>query len=336
MLFSEFLKQLKSCPLKTLPSLYIFIGPAKQVLELKEKGLQMLATTLTPLEANSLEITKLSGVLNPGRPPLLTGLTGTVAPGDTIKRFDVMNFNEPEFWTELYAVPFFNKTRLVFLNIAERMDFIGRIDKQLKEYLSGESFFTRLIIFIDKWAGVSADLSRIVSRKAWIIECQPISDEDLPRWIAGQLSIANKKISLSGARLLAEKTGNDLSKIDAVLEKLVLFHKDSQTISDESISKFVDTERNFDIRELTNAIIRRQPDSALKIADQLLQKGEPVNKILGFLRTGLAYDAKYQNNNALLLSRYNKLLSADLAIKTGRLPEDLALQMLIVRLARPR
>ena len=91
---------------------------------------------------------------------------------------------------------------------------------------------------------------------------------------------------------------------------------------------------HFDIKELTNAIIRRQLDRALKIANQLLQKGEPVNKILGFLRRGLAYDAKYQNNNALLLSRYNKLLSADLSIKTGKLTEELALQMLIVRLAR--
>ena len=289
-----------------MPSLYIFTGPAQQVLELKEKGLQMLAAMVT----------------------------GAVADGDTMKRFDAMNFNEPEFWTELYAVPFFNKTHLVVLNISERMDFIGKIDKQLKEYLSGESLFTRLIIFIDKWAGVSADLNRIVSEKAWIIECRPISDEDLPRWIAGRLSISNKNISLACARLLAEKTGNDLSKIDAVLEKLVLFHKDSQTISEESIYDFVDTERDFDIRELTNAIIHRQTDSALKIANQLIQKGEPVNKILGFLRTGLAYDAKYQNNNALLLSRYNKLLSADLAIKTGRLPEDMALQMLIVRLAR--
>jgi len=306
MLLSEFIKQVKSQQAQTLPTLYIFTGPAKQVLELKEKGLQMLAATLT----------------------------GAVADGDIIKRFDVMSFNEPEFWTELYAVPFFKKKRLVVLNIAERMDFIGKIDKQLKEYLSGESFFTRLIIFIDKWSGVSADFSRVVSQKAWIIECQPIPDEELPGWIAGQLSIDSKKISLAGARLLAEKTGNDLAKIDAVLEKLVLFHKDLPTISDESIHNFVDTERDFDIKALTNAIIRRQPDSALKIAGQLLQKGEPVNKILGFLRTGLAYDAKYQNNNVLLLSRYNKLLSADLAIKTGKLTEELALQMLIVRLAR--
>ena len=306
MLFSEFIKQLKSCSLQALPSIYIFTGPAKQVLELKEKGLQMLAATLT----------------------------GAAGDGDIIKRFDVTNFNESEFWTELYAVPFLNKTRLVVLNISERMDFIGKIDAQLKDYLAGKSLFTRLIIFIDKWEGLSVDLSRAASKKAWIIEYRPITDEDLPRWISGQLSIARKNISISGARLLAEKTGNDLARIDAVLEKLVLFHKDSQTISDDSILNFVDTDRDFDIKELTNAIIRRQLDRALKIANQLLQKGEPVNKIFGFLRTGLAYDAKYQNNNALLLSRYNKLLSADLSIKTGKLTEELALQMLIVRLAR--
>lgn len=304
MLFSEFIKQVKSTQVKEMPPLYIFTGPAQQVLELKEKGLQILIQALAVTE--------------------------------TVRRFDMTNFNEPEFWTELYAVPFFNKTRLVVLNIAERMDFINQIDQQLKEYLAGQTFFTRLIIFIDKWAGGPVELNKVISKKAWIIESQPISDQDMPRWIAGRLSISHKNISPAGARLLAEKTGNDLAKIDAALGKLVLFHKDSTTISDESISDFVDTERDFDIRELTNAIIRRQPDSALKIADQLLQKGEPVNKILGFLRTGLAYDAKYQNNNALLLSRYNKLLSADLAIKTGKLTEELALEMLIVRLARPR
>ena len=306
MLFSEFIKQLKSCSIQALPSIYIFTGPAQQVLELKENGLQILAGTLT----------------------------GAAAGSDTIKRFDSHSFNESEFWTELYAVPFLNKTRLVVLNVAERMDFIGKIDKQLMEYMTGKSLFTRLVIFIDTRSGVSAELNMAVSKKSWIIEYRTILDEDLPRWIGARLSAFNKSISLPAARLLAEKTGSDLARIDAVIDKLVLFHKGSQAISDDSVSDFVDMDRDFDIKELTDAIIRRQPGSALKIAKQLLQKGEPVNKIFGFLRTGLAYDAKYQNNNALLLSRYNKLLSADLSIKTGKLTEELALQMLIVRLAR--
>lgn len=305
MLFSEFLKQIKSQQPQALPPLYIFTGPANQILELKEKGLKILSHVLTGVEE-----------------------------GGAIRRFDAANFNEPEFWTELYAVPFLNKSRLALLNVADKVDFINKMEKPLSDYLSGRTFFTRLVIFSDRLEGIAAPLSRIISKNGWVIECEPVSEERLPGWIAAQLNIHDKKISLSDARLLAEKAGNDLARIDAALEKLVLFHKDARTISTESIHDFVDTEKDFDIRELSSAIISRRPDMALKIANQLLQKGEPVNKILGFLRTGLAYDARYRNDKALLLSRYNKLLSADLAIKTGRLPEDLALQTLVVRLSK--
>jgi len=302
MLFSEFLKQVKSQQPQTLPCLYIFTGPAKQVSELKEKGLQILIQAM--------------------------------AVNETVRRFDTVNFNQPEFWTELYAVPFLNKSRLVLLNVADKIDFINRMEKPLSDYLSGKTFFTRLVIFADKLEGLTASFSRLLNKKGWVIQCEPISEEKLPGWIAAQLNIYDKKISLSDARLLAEKTGNDLSVIDAALKKLVLFHKDVQTISTESIYNFVDTEKDFDINELSDAIINRQPDMALKVANQLLRKGESVNRILGFLRGAFAYNARYQKNNALLLSRYNKLLAADLAIKTGRLPEDLALQTLIVKLSR--
>ncbi|MBI5778677.1 MAG: DNA polymerase III subunit delta [Planctomycetes bacterium] len=316
MLFAEFLKQIKSCSAEpqrspdyfgaqTVPPLYIFTGPAKQVAELKEKGLGILSRLLTGVEV-----------------------------GESVRRFDTANFNEPEFWTELYAVPFLNKSRLVLLSAADKTDFINKMEKPLSDYLSGQTFFTRLVIFADKCAGFSAPFSRLLDKKGWIIECEPIREENLPGWIASQLNIYNKKISLSAAGLLAEKTGNDLARIDAVLKKLVLFHKDDGIISAESIRDFVDTEKDFDIKELSNAIINRQPDLALKVANQLLRKGESVNRILGFLRGAFAYNARYRNNNALLLSRYNKLLAADLAIKTGRLPEDLALQTLVVKLSR--
>ncbi|MEW6026249.1 MAG: DNA polymerase III subunit delta [Planctomycetota bacterium] len=333
MLFSEFLKQIKSCPAKDMPPLYIFTGPAKQVSELKEKGLRILSHRLTGLEltdhvrserlkdnqTTGSSESRASNVSNGAEPP---------------RRFDMANFSEPEFWTELYAVPFLNQPRLALLNIADKNDFINKMEKPLSDYLAGRTFFTRLAIFVDKLESVAASLIRLLNTKGWVIECEPVSEERLPGWIASQLGVYGKKISPSAARLLVEKSGGDLARIDETLKKLVLFHRNESVISDESIRDFVDTERDFDINELTNAIVSRQTALALKIADRLLQKGEPVNKILGFLRTGLAYDARRRNDKTLLLSRYNKLLVADMAIKTGRLPEELALQTLVVKLIR--
>jgi DNA polymerase III delta subunit len=325
MLFSEFIKQLNLHPPQELPSLYIFTGPGKLVSELKEKGLKILTSILVKDKRSS----------DPSDSEPSGRTCKSNADHIEIKRFDITNFNEAEFWNDVYAVPFLNKPRLVILNIGNKTDFIGKIDESLKEYISTKSFFTKLVIFVDKWENYSESLGRLANKKVWIIDYQPISQNDLPKWISAELKLYGKEISFRDAVFIAERTGNNLSEIDAVIQKLVLFHKDSRNISNESVCNFVDVERDYDIKELGEALVNKQTDRALIIVNQLLRKGESVNKIIGYLRWFFSNNYRYQNNQRLLSYYYEKLLEYDLAIKTGLLPDDLALQMLAIKLSRP-
>lgn len=321
MLFAEFIKQLNSYSFQELPSLYIFNGPSKLVAELKEKGIKLLTAIFLKDKSDKCNTTQ-------------SGAGGRfVSGGMEIKRFDITHFNEADFWNEVYAVPFLNKPRLVILNIGNKTEFITTINESLKEYILTKSFFTRLVIFTDRWENYSESLGMLIKKKAWVVDYQPISKNDLPRWISNELKLYGKEISIRDASFITEKVGNNLSEIDAIIQKIVLFHKDSRNISTEAVCNFVDLERDYDIKELGDAIANKQADKALAIANQLLRKGESVNKIIGYLKWFFCNNYRYQNNRRLLSYCYEKLLESDLAIKTGLLPDDLALQILAIKLS---
>jgi DNA polymerase III delta subunit len=307
---AEFIRKLGSANPQELPSIYIFVGPNKFTFALKEQGLKYLGATILQ-DKKVLDADSISDYIE-------------------IKRFGTHDYKESDFWNEVYAVPFLNKPRLVILNLGEKTDFINKISQSLEEYLSKRSFFTKVVILADKWEGYSLFLGKLVRQKAWVIEYLVPSERRLPDWVISELARYNKKIGQRDARLLTEKTGNNLSELSSNIHKLVLLHKGSQYITADSVRNFIDIQRNYDIKELAESIVNKQPAQSLVIANQLLRKGESVNKIIGYLRSFLRQDYRFQDDKDVIA----KLLKTDLSIKTSLLSEDLALQLLVIKLSQ--
>ena len=86
---------------------------------------------------------------------------------------------------------------------------------------------------------------------------------------------------------------------------------------------------NPDTFVLNRQIELRKTDSALRLLNQLLNQGEPAERILG----GLRYAWEKQNIQSPVAKRKLKLLlGCDLEIKTGRLKPAFALEKLVVSL----
>jgi len=314
MYLKEFRKQISTKPLQELPALYIFSGPHKQVSDFKEKAIQEFA----------------SYIANDNKKPSHYAKE----PAISIKRFQLADFREAEFWDEVYAVPFLNIPKLVILNLAERINFLEQISGPLKEFISGKSFFTKLLFLVDYFGDCPVSLKGVIEKKSYVVDFPQISEENLPEWIVNEFNHHGKKISRTDARALVQRVGDNINEIDAVIQKLLLYHKDNVEITSEAINNFVDSERDYDIKELSESILRRQPDKALVITNQLLRKGEPVPKILGYLRWFFNYKAQYQKDTKLLSNRLGQILESDLAVKTGLLDEEMALQVLVIKLCR--
>ncbi|MDD5291678.1 MAG: hypothetical protein PHY46_00635 [Candidatus Omnitrophica bacterium] len=109
---------------------------------------------------------------------------------------------------------------------------------------------------------------------------------------------------------------------DAFIKELAPFVKKVEVGRSEKI----------DVFDLTRAIINRRTTDALRILNKLLQNREKPQSILGALFWQWE-NAKDKLNFEKFRTGLKLLLDTDLRIKTGRLDEDLALELVVIRLS---
>ncbi|MFA5795201.1 MAG: DNA polymerase III subunit delta [Candidatus Brocadiia bacterium] len=291
MLFKDFVSRLASA--KSLMPLYLLSGEEDF---LKEQGLKLIRECL----------------------------------GSDMKRFSSRDFKEAAFWDEIYMVPFDGKKRIIALDI-KNIQLFGSLSENLDKFLSEKKTFAVLAILAPALTGKGAEgkITKLAEKHGWLVECSPIPEYDLPRWIAAEFKRLGKNISRENAKLIIDGTGNNLSKISALVEKLSLASGNKPEIPLEIIQNLVDKDADYDIKQLALAIVNRNAGKAVEILDKMLSEGEAWPRILGYLRSFFSREPGYNT----LRERYAKLLETDLAIKTGRMSEELALKTMVIKLA---
>lgn len=230
------------------------------------------------------------------------------------------NYTSANLLNELCALPFFRKKKLVVLELSGDPEFREEVKDTLDTYLKQPSDYVILII--------KTNTTLNLPEKAVLhIECLPIPDYELPKWIISQASGYGKAMARSTAKLISEYTGNNLNLIDDTLKKIILFAGNRATIEENDIQGLVDSGIEGDINKLVSHIKNGQTESALIELDRLLAIGGSSERIIGFL--GWHYKTNPGKNQK---DKIAKLVQTDKAIKTSVLPDGLALKTLIVQL----
>jgi DNA polymerase III subunit delta len=186
----------------------------------------------------------------------------------------------------------------------------------------------------------------------------------LSQWIQTRVNQRGGSISRQGVTLLMDCIGGDLFTLSNEINKLVAFTAGRQ-IEDKDIRMVVSASQETDIFGLIDAILDRKAGPAERILQNLLQNGTAPLQILALLarqlqnlvqvkelrglkrpsaeiqtRTGIfssfvlekvtARAERYSMDR--LKEMYRSLLATDLALKTGRLDGDLALNILAAEL----
>lgn len=242
--------------------------------------------------------------------------------------------------------------------------------KDLIAYLPVLPPTTRLIFVESKTLQTSHPVLRLVAKEGKAIGAysklftRP-KEGDLPGWILRRTKTKAGAISSEAAVMLAELGGNDLRLLDQEIDKLVLY-VDGRQITTEDVQALVSHAREMSIFDLVDCVGRRQTDRALRLLHQLLDDGAAPLYLLTMLARqvriliqvkelraqGLGpreiagrlklhpYVAEKgcaQAQNfamAQLEAAYQQLVQTDWRLKTGQMPENLALDVLIVGLTR--
>jgi len=239
--------------------------------------------------------------------------------------------------------------------------------QELAAYLTRLPETTRLIFVETKTLAKNNPILKhaAADKHAHVKEFSAPSEKALPKWIQDRVQTKGGAMDAEAVNELAAYVGNDLRLLDNEIEKL-LTYRANQPIRVEDVRALVASISESNIFDLVDAIGRRETTAALKLLhDQLTHNAAPIYLLSMIARQfrlllqlrDLGARGKTADQAAAQLKMhpfvakktwaqslnftlpqleaiYQKLLDADIAIKTGRDEPVLALDLLVVELTR--
>jgi DNA polymerase-3 subunit delta len=226
---------------------------------------------------------------------------------------------------------------------------------------------TTHLVFVESKALPKRDpvLAQAQKLKADIRRFNVPGSRDLPGWISARAQKREGRIEPSAAALLARNIGPKLRILDQEIQKLLLYVGPDRPIASDDVRIMVPYVQSADvIFNLVDAIGQRNPRNAALYLHRLLDVGEAPLPIFGMIvrQFRLLIQVRWLMDRQLseqeivarlklhpyvgkkvrtqayrftleqLRTAYPILAQADLAIKTGRLSPEAALDLLLVEL----
>ena len=261
-------------------------------------------------------------------------------------------------------MPFFSEKRLILM---ENTGLFKGGGEELSEYLKSPAQ-TVYFLFVETEVDKRSKLYKTVSAKGCAVEFGIQDENTLKRWVLGMVKRENKKISEPALNFLLEMTGTDMENIQKEMEKLFCYCMDQDAITERDIVQICTKRISSHIFDMINAIADRKQKKALELYYELLALKEPPMRIL-FLITrqfnlllqvkelaGKGYQGRAIGEKVGLpgfvagkyvtqASRFQKeelretveaCVEAEEAIKTGRLNDNMSVELLIVKYSSNR
>ncbi len=243
--------------------------------------------------------------------------------------------------------------------------------EQLLAYLPAAPESTDLVLVESKVVGKRDAVHKLLiemarEKKAEIAVCEAPPQQELAGWVTRRVQQKGATIERAAAHELATFVGRNLRLLDNELEKLISYRAGEGPIRREDVRLLVPYAQEANIFDMVDAIGRREGAVAVRLLRELLRDGAAplyllamivrqfriliqvadqigqgldkfaIAKAIGLhpFPTGKAMQQVRQWRLSELEAVYDRLLETDLAIKTGKLPDDLALDLLVVELSQ--
>ena len=153
--------------------------------------------------------------------------------------------------SEAKQFPFGSTYRVVIIKEAQDIKKI----ENLEIYLDNPLPSTILVVCykykkIDKRKSFGKNLSK----KSILFDSKKLYENQIPSWIKTEVKEQGFSIDDKSANILTQYLGNDLSKINNELSKLVLHLKTGEQITPEIIENNIGISKDFNVFELQNAL----------------------------------------------------------------------------------
>lgn len=258
------------------------------------------------------------------------------------------------------TMPFFGEKRLIMIEDSGLFKSGG--GETLVEYLPHMPD-TTCIVFVESEVDKRNRLYKKVKDLGYAAEMTRQNASQLAAWAGRILAKEGKKITGHTMELFLSKTGDDMENIQMELEKLISYTMGREVVTDEDVEEICTVRVTNKIFDMVAAIVGRKTKAAMDLYEDLLTLKEPPMRILfliarqfnqilqvkelmgqGMDRSSIASKLKMQPfvvgkvmpqarnfSREQILSYVNLCVDAEESVKTGRLNERLAVELLIAK-----
>lgn len=284
-----------------------------------------------------------------------------VEPDDTMNfsAYEGKDINPKELIDLSETLPFFKEKRMI---LVENSGFFKNSCDDLAEYMSQVPEST-CFVFVEEEVDKRSKLFKAATRAGSAVEFETPKEDMLVRWILGRIQREGKKITQSVMQLFLSKTGSDMENIDKELEKLICYTLDKTEIAAADVEAICTGQTENKIFEMIDAISAKNQKKALDLYYDLLALKEAPMRILFLIArqfqnllliksmsakgypavsiaktAGMPSFAVQKNLRQAGAFKINQLKEAiedcgqaEEDVKTGRMADQLAVELLIVK-----
>lgn len=291
-------------------------------------------------------------------------LESLIAPSDTMNKtcFAGKDIDVNEVIDLAGTMPFFSPRRVI---LVENSGWFKTSNDRLADFFKTIPD-TTFLIFVEEEVDKRNKVYKALTASGYAANFDVQDEATLKKWVAGLLKKENKQITYEALDLLLDRTGTDMEAIYKEVEKLICYKYYDEGITAEDVDILCSVKLQNKIFDMVEAVANKNQKVALELYYDLLALKEAPMKILSLIarqfnsllmvkelkqkgygekeiaeKTGLNaffLKTKYIPQSTKFKTDYLKkalqqCLEADEAVKTGKMADQLSVELIIVGLS---
>lgn len=175
--------------------------------------------------------------------------------------------------------PMFAERQVVILKEGQQMRDINKLENYVEKPLASTVF---VVSYKDKKVDGRSRFAKVLKDKGEMLSTKKLYDNQLPEWTGDLVSSKGYSIDQKALLLIVDHIGNDLSRIENEIDKLLVNLGTRKTITEDDIEKYVGVSKEYNPFELQSAIARKDVVKAMRIVNYFESnpKAAPIQLVL--------------------------------------------------------
>jgi DNA polymerase-3 subunit delta len=180
--------------------------------------------------------------------------------------------------------PMFAERQVVILKEAQQMREVEKLEMYVEHPLSSTVF---VVSYKEKKVDGRSKLAKLLKDKGEVFTTKKLYDYQMPEWTSELIKSKGYSISNKALLLLVDHIGNDLSRMNNEIQKVLVNLADRRNITEDDIENYVGISKDFNVFELQEAIASKDLPKAIRIIQyfQANPKAAPIQLVLPILHS---------------------------------------------------